>query len=154
VLFHLPNPERCLMEVNRVLKPGGAVGTVTWGLENMPRAQIIWDEELEAAGARILELPATDNRPCCDNTLKMTSLLEEAGFASIKVWIESIEHRWPADGYFDYQVRSTSRLRLQSLTSHDREACLGRVRDRLSGIDEEQYVYRGEVVIATAVKAA
>jgi ubiquinone/menaquinone biosynthesis C-methylase UbiE len=153
VLFHLPYPEHCLMEVNRVLKPGGTVGTVTWGLENMPPAHLVWDEELEAAGARILELPATDNRPCCDNTLKMKALLDQAGFASIKVWIESIEHPWHPDVYFDYQVRSTSRLRLQSLSAHDREACLGRVRDRLSSMSEEQYVYRGEVVIATAVKA-
>jgi ubiquinone/menaquinone biosynthesis C-methylase UbiE len=153
VLFHLPFPERCLSEVNRVLKPGGTVGTVTWGLENMPAAHIIWDEELEAAGARILELPATDNRPCCDSTLKMTALLDRAGFASIKVWIESIEHRWQPDVYFDYQIRSTSRLRLQSLSVDDREACLGRVRDRLSSMGEEQYIYRGQVVIATAVKA-
>jgi len=30
---------------------------------------------------------------------------------------------------------------------------LRRVRDRLSGADDEQYLYRGEVFMATAVKA-
>ena len=52
-----------------------------------------------------------------------------------------------------YQVRITSRLRLQSLTETERRACLGRIRRRLSGADDEQYVYRGNVFIATAVKA-
>src|ERR1700682_2565282 len=46
VLFHMPSPRRCLEEVNRVLKPGGKVGIVTWGPENGPRASVIWDEEL------------------------------------------------------------------------------------------------------------
>ena len=32
VLFHLPSPDRCHSEVNRVLKPGGMVGTVTWSV--------------------------------------------------------------------------------------------------------------------------
>ena len=104
------------------------------------------------AGARILELPATDNRPCCDNTKKMTSLLDRAGFASIKVWTESIEHRWRPEDHFEYHTRSTSRLRLQSLDAHDREACLRRVRERLSTADDDQYVYGGEVVMATALK--
>lgn len=153
VLFHLPYPEQCLAEVNRVLKPGGAVGTVTWGSETMPLANAIWDDELQAAGAQIFELPAVDNRACCDSTRKMTALLEKAGFASIKVRSASIEHRWRPEDHFDYQVGSTSRLRLQSLDVEDREACLHRVRDRLSGADDEQYVYRGEVFIATAVKA-
>lgn len=153
VLFHLPYPEQCLAEVNRVLKPGGAVGTVTWGSEIMPPANAIWDDELQAAGAQILELPAVDNRGCCDSTQKMTALLEQAGFLSIKVRGESIEHRWRPEAHFDYQVGSTSRLRLQSLKVEDREACLRRVRDRLSGANDEQYVYTGEVFIATAVKA-
>ena len=153
VLFHLPHPERCLAEVNRVLKPGGAVGTVTWGSENQPLASDIWDEELQAAGAQVIGLPAVDNRTCCDSTPKMTTLLEQAGFVSIQVWTESIEHRWRSEDHFDYQVRMNSRLRLQSLDVNDREACLRRIRDRLSDAGDEQYVYRGEVFMATAFKA-
>ena len=153
VLFHLPYPEQCLAEVNRVLQPRGAVGTVTWGSENMAPANAIWDDELQAAGAQMLELPAVDNRACCDSTQKMTTLLEQAGLVSIKVWIESIEHRWRPEDHFDYQLRMNSRLRLQSLDVQDRESCINRVRDRLSGADREQYVYRGEVFMATAVKA-
>src|SRR6266851_3547463 len=153
VLFHLPYPEQCLAEVNRVLQRKGAVGTVTWGSENMAPANAVWDDELQAAGAQMLELPAVDNRACCDSAQKMTALLGNAGFGSIKVWSESIEHRWRPEVHFDYQVRSTSRQRLLSLTETDRAACLGRVRRRLSAADGEQYLYQGEVFMATAVKA-
>jgi len=153
VLFHLPWPEQCLAEVNRVLQPGGSVGTVTWGSETEPPASAIWDDELQAAGARVIQLPAVDNRDCCDSTQKMTTLLEQAGFVSINVWTESIEHRWRPEDHFDYQLRMSSRLRLQSLDVQDRESCINRVRDRLFGADRAQYVYRGEVFMATAVKA-
>jgi ubiquinone/menaquinone biosynthesis C-methylase UbiE len=152
VLFHLPDPGRCLNEVIRVLKPGGAVGTVTWGAETLPPANTIWNEELEAAGARVLELPATDNRGCCDSIQKMTALLYQAGFVSVEVWTESIEHRWRPDVHFEYHVRSYSRLPLQSLSADEREACLRKIRERLSGSDDERYLYRGQVVIATASK--
>jgi SAM-dependent methyltransferase len=152
VLFHLPYPERCLTEVNRVLRSKGAVGTITWGAEYPPQANTIWDEELEAAGAHVVELPLTDNRGCCDNRGKMTALLEDAGFVSLEVWTESLEHLWPPQDHFDYQVGSTSRLRLQSLDEVKRRDCLQRVRDRLSNVDNEAYTYRGEVVMATAVK--
>ena len=153
VLFHLPSPEQCLAEVNRVLQPGGSVGTVTWGSETEPRASAIWDDELQAAGAQVIQLPAVDNRACCDSTQKLTTLLGQARFVSIKVWTESIEHRWRPEDHFDYQIRMNSRLRLQSLDVQDRESCINRVRDRLSGADREQYVYRGEVFMATAVNA-
>jgi ubiquinone/menaquinone biosynthesis C-methylase UbiE len=153
VLFHLPHPEQCLAEAYRVLRPQGAVGTVTWGLESMPPANAIWDDELQLAGAEVLELPAVDNRGCCDSAQKMTALLEQAGFVSINVWSESIEHRWRPHDHFDYQAGSTSRLRLLSLSATDREACLRQVRARLAGADDDQYLYRGEVFMATAVKS-
>src|ERR1700704_267900 len=153
VLFHVPSPERCLSEVNRVLQPAGTVGTVTWGAERVPMANAVWDEELGAAGAYVLELPATDNRECCDNAHKVTSLLEQAGFGVARVWSESIEHRWRHEDYFEYQMRSNSRLRLLSLDEGDRVACLRRIRERLAGLGDEQYLYSGEVVMAIAQKS-
>ena len=153
VLFHLPQPAQSLKEVHRVLKAGGTVGTVTWGAEHAPPANSVWDEELNAVGAQTFELPAVENRSCCDSEGKMTALFEQAGFVSVKAWREAIEHRWPPEDHFEYQMRGTSLLRLQSLSADDRETCFRRVRQRLAGASEEEYSYRGEVVMVTAVKA-
>jgi ubiquinone/menaquinone biosynthesis C-methylase UbiE len=153
VLFHLPQPAQCLNEVRRVLKAGGTVGTVTWGAEHVPPAHSVWDEELNAVGAQTFELPAVDNRSCCDSEGKMTALFKQAGFVSVKAWREAIEHRWQPEDHFEYQMRGTSLLRLQSLSADDRETCFRRVRQRLAGASEEEYRYRGEVVMVTAVKA-
>jgi hypothetical protein len=112
----------------------------------------IWEEELKEAGAQVSVLPAVDNRACCDSIEKMTDLLEGAGFASIKVWSESIEHRWRPEDHFEYHLRMTSRVGLQSLNAGGRDVCLRRVRERLTGADDQQYVYWGEVLMATGIK--
>ena len=153
VLFHLPRPDRCLAEVNRVLKTGGVVGTVTWGAEHLPPAEAIWNEELDASGARVLELPAVDNRGCCDSREKIAALLTRAGFGSTRTWRESLHHQWRPEDFFEYQLRSASRVRLSTLSPRERDRCVKRVADRLSGQGADQYVFRGEVVMATAVKA-
>lgn len=153
VLFHLPDPQRCLEEVFRVLKPGGEVGTATWGVERLAAANVIWDEELTVAGAATFQLPATDNRACCNSEMRMTRLLERAGFTQISTWTESLEHRWQPEDHFEYQLRSTSRLRLQSLDAARRDNCLRRVRVRLATAGDEQYIFRGDVVVATGAKS-
>jgi ubiquinone/menaquinone biosynthesis C-methylase UbiE len=152
MLFHVPHPGRCLDEVNRILRRGGVVGTVTWGAQHRPAATAIWDEELRATGAHIVELPAVENMSCCNSQAKVTALLKRGGFRSIKVWTEPILHIWRAEDHFWYQVHSNWREELESLPRSRREDCLSRVRNRLAGMGNDQYVFRGTVVMATAAK--
>jgi ubiquinone/menaquinone biosynthesis C-methylase UbiE len=152
VLFHLPRPDRCLKEVNRVLRPGGVVGTVTWAAQHLPQASAIWDEEVTAAGAQIIELPAVENRSCCDSRAKVTSLLKGAGFTGIKTWIEEIVHAWRPEDHFEYQVHSSWREEIDSLSPNARRNCLSRMRKRVCGLDSDQYIFRGSVVVAIARK--
>jgi hypothetical protein len=119
----------------------------------MPAAEAIWDEELEASGAHVLGLPAADNRGCCDSPEKVATLLGQAGFGSIRTWIEPLHHQWRPDDFFDYQLRGAALLRLLSLSPVERGSCVRRVRNRLSGQGEDQFVFRGELVLATSVKA-
>jgi hypothetical protein len=138
--------------MNRLLRPGGMVGTMTWAVEHWPRANTIWDQELEVAGARVLELPATDNQMCCDSPDKVATLLERAGFVSTNAWIESLEYMWRPADHLEYHVGSSSRLRLQTLSSSARYACMARIRHRLSRAGADDYVHRGDIVMATALK--
>lgn len=151
VLFHLPRPDRCLQEVTRVLRPGGAVGTVTWGPEDLP-AQAVWDEELDASGANVPALPAVDNRGSCDTPEKVAALLNEARLESVRTWTEPIHRQWRPDEHFQYEIQHGSRLRLLALSPGEREGCVQRICDRLSGAAEDQFLYQAQVVMATALK--
>lgn len=150
VLFHLPDPQRCLKEVFRVLRPGGWIGTATWSSEEPPAINAIWDEELLAAGAPAIELPATESRARCDSAEKVSELLKNASFSVRETWVESIEHQWAPEDHFRYQLGSSSRARLESLNAQLRESCLTRIRERLAGTEEADYTFRGKVILATA----
>lgn len=152
VLFHLPDPQRCLEGIRRILRPGGTLGIVTWAAEEAPPANKIWDEQLTAAGARALELPAVDTCDASDTPEKLSALLTAAGYEVVSVRSERIEHRWAADDHYDWHLQSTSRVRLASLPPDAREGCLELVRQRLAGRGDDQYLFRGEVLLALASK--
>lgn len=152
VLFHLPHPERCLAEVCRVLRPGGSVGTATWGAQTWPAVNETWDEQLTQAGAKSLALPATDSLTCCDTETKMADLLGTAGFTSIRTWTEQLVHRWTPADHFEHQSLVTSRSRLESIDAVTRESCLRHIHEQLASASEVDYTYRGDVVLATAAK--
>jgi ubiquinone/menaquinone biosynthesis C-methylase UbiE len=152
VLFHLPRPERCLAEVFRVLHHRGSVGAATWGHEAFPPAHAVWDDELTKAGARVMPLPATDSRARCATREKMAALMTGAGFRAVEVRTEPLVHQWSPESHHEYQVLATSDQRLAQLNTAQRERCLHAIRERLAGATDEDYTYRGEVLLTTAIK--
>ena len=152
VLFHFPDPRAGLAETRRVLRAGGVIGTTTWGSEPSYPALGIWNEELDAHGARPLD-PEMDlvRHDLVDTTQKMHDLLERAGFASIRTWTRPFDQRMSFEGFVALRTRlGRTKRRLDSLDPRAQAACIERASARLRPLGPESFVARSEVVFATA----
>jgi ubiquinone/menaquinone biosynthesis C-methylase UbiE len=151
MLFHLSDPVAGLTGIKRILRPGGAVGTVTWAEDPLTAAEDIWNEELDAAGAAS---PTAVPRyhDLMNTPEKVTHLLTTAGFAPARVWIERIEHQWEPARLIGMRTRfGAAKRRLDSLDPPARAVFLERVGRRLSGLGPEDFRYRGAAVCGVAV---
>jgi ubiquinone/menaquinone biosynthesis C-methylase UbiE len=91
VLFHLADPLQALKQVGQVLRPGGMLGTLTWGREGHCPALETFSEGLDERHAPSNPCPA--RHELVNHPLKMTELLQRAGFEDVRSWWGWVEHR-------------------------------------------------------------
>ena len=150
VLFHLFDPRDGLAETARVLRPGGVVGTITWGAENDPAALQVWADELSASGAPPVETSLAKHE-LLDTPAKLETMMERAGLEPIVSWVGEYRSTTTLDQFLDHRIRhGQSRRRLQTLAPPDRTECVARARRRLEALSPDDFTEISEVVYAVA----
>jgi SAM-dependent methyltransferase len=150
MLFHLPDPSAGLAEVARALRPGRALGVLTWGGENTSRAFLEWDAELEAHGA-----PSTGPKLAwherVDTPRKVSRLLKRAGFADVTSRIEMLVERPTRDEFVARRLKlGCCRHRLEALDEPSRSDFAEAAIRRIDALAPEDFEEESEVIVTVA----
>jgi ubiquinone/menaquinone biosynthesis C-methylase UbiE len=151
MLFHLSDPADGLREARRVLRPGGFVGTVTWGSGLASQATQVWTQCLDEYGAAPAD-PVTEARDELLNTPeKIDGLLRAAGFETIRAWTDNLVTMIGLEHLLLLRTRMGSeKARFDSLDETAREHCIASARQRLQALAPTEFTATAQIVYALA----
>lgn len=149
VLFHIESPADALREARRVLRPGGRIATATWGGELESEATRVWRGFLDQFGAA--ETSGPSRHELVDSAAKVSALLEQAEFDSIRVWESELAVTIPLDHFVKLKTGvGSDKRRLDNLAANDRTECIAAALRRLATLDAEAFRAAGKIVYAIA----
>lgn len=149
MLFHTQDPLLGLRESRRILRRGGAAGTITWDGEPDFPAQTIFTEELDASGVAPDSASFTNHEPVCSPG-RMHSLFAAAGYDDIQTWTAPFEHQYQMEEFIGIRTRrGSTRRRFESLDEGRRALFLDRVRERLARMTLAGFVDHATMIYAT-----
>jgi ubiquinone/menaquinone biosynthesis C-methylase UbiE len=150
VLFHVPEPATALGEVRRVLRAGGNVGLTTWGYDSGAPALNIWNQELDRHGAPP-DRPLIAQHELMNTPDKLRAMLQRSGFQRAQIKIMPWSHQASPRQFIEqHKTLGVTGRRLARLKPAARADFLRNVRLRLESLSREDFLDRGEVLIATA----
>jgi SAM-dependent methyltransferase len=150
MLFHLPQPTAGLQEVYRTLRPGGTVAASTWTAANPP-ANRVWTQILDSYGAPSDDVPARHD--LMDTPEKLDGLLRRVGFDTKATAVEREPDMMDLEEFLWRRTRlGSAGRRFRSLPNETRAICLAAARERLAGLDPEDFTDPQEAVLAWAGK--
>jgi len=154
VLFHFPDIVEGLLEVKRVLKLGGMVGSVTFARQSTSAADEIWNRELQAHGSPPPggnKLAEVDQVGATNTPQKVHRLLERAGFTNIRTWTQAFKHQFDVESFLALRTGfGGHRFLYMQLTPGVQSAFLSSVRAQLAKLPSEGFLFQPEMVIAIA----
>jgi SAM-dependent methyltransferase len=152
VLFHLFDPEAGVVEMARVLRSGGFLGTITWGEENEPVSYRVWAEELERHDAPPLDSDF-GRFELVDTPLKVETLMAGNGLRVVRSWVGEYRVTPTPDEFLAHRTRlGRSRQRVQAMEPDALARCLERAREQLHALRAEDFEEISEVVYVIGQK--
>lgn len=154
VLQLVPDRSAVLLEVARVLVPGGVFGFVTWIAEAL---QLPPDSEFDEA---VYELELDDPESVFrepkpgdyESVEQAEGELAEAGFVDVEARQDTLSFSWSAEAYLHFKVSFDERELIDSLDRADRERLLERVRQRWERLPTSAFTLEAPLVSAVAVR--
>jgi SAM-dependent methyltransferase len=148
MLFHLQEPIEGLREARRMLRDGGQVGIVTWGVQRDSDAEVVWARCLDHFGAPPSDTLNQSRHDLVDSPEKMKGLLTEAGFTDVRSWTERLRCADDLDHFIRIKTSmGHTKGRYDALDAGAQKAFIAEARRRL---DAPDFASVSEIVYSVA----